>query len=264
MWWIAAAWAAPDGVDPMDLDRWEAGSAAALAGPSGCWELGGRFVTTVVSYAPASRWTRSGRTDHRLVGTFVGRLDGGTWTSIAYSLSPADAPDTPSDIDLPLMPIVGRVAAGALHRTNPAEEGESDFRLDGQDEAFNVLAGLIDAFEPETSTAMAEWREDRGAVELIQDHPVSRSEVATVTTVFPAGGAATSVDAVFPRRMRVGEGLVKVSLFDAQAHLRSQPVGDVVMPALDSLSFGIGALGFTFAYEQVLTYERATRCVGPG
>ena len=265
MWWMVAVWAAPpEGIDPEDVSRWEAGSEALLAGPRGCWDFAGRIAMTAVSYSPASRWMRSGRTDHVFVGSFVGRLEDGAWSSFAYDLSPADAPGEPAAVEFPVFPGVGRLGQGIARRTNPPSEDRSEVSADlGSEEATNLLKQVLDDLDASTATSYAEWRDADGAVHLFQDVPVSKSpkaETVTIETTFPAGGTATGLDAVFPRRMKLGDGLVKVSVLDAQLHLRGQPAGDVVLPAVDSLSLGIGALGFTVAYEQKLVFETATRC----
>lgn len=268
MWFLLSAFAAPpDGVDPQDLTRWEAGSEALLAGPPGCWELSGKIALTGVGYTPASRWTRAGRVDHLFVGSFVGKLEDGVWSSFAYDLSPADKPGEPAKVDFPVYPGVGKIAEDVPQRTNPPEEGEGDdLEIDPDGEgAVNLLKKILDDLEPSTATAYADWREDDRAIHLFQDVPVSkaaRAETVTVETMFPGGGPATALDATFPRRLKVGDSLIKVSIFDAQVHIRTQQAGDVVLPALDSLSFGVGALGFTLAYEQKLTFERAVRCSG--
>lgn len=264
MWWLLPALAAPpEGVDPQDIARWEAGSEALLAGPAGCWELGGTLALTGVSYSPASRWSRSGRTDHAFVGAFRGRIEDGLWSSFAYDLSPRDAPGEPAGIDFPIKPVIGRMADGVAQRTNPPET-PSNLKVDTEsDEAANLLEEILADLEPATATSYAEWRDADGSVHLVQDVPVSdsaRAETVAVETRFPGGGAATALDATFPKRLRVGEGLIKATVFDGQLHLRGQQVGDGVLPAVDSLSFGIGALGFTVAYEQKLVFETATRC----
>jgi hypothetical protein len=264
MWWIVAALAAPpEGVDTADLARWEAGSERLLAGPAGCWVLGGKLALTGVTYTPASLWSRSGREDHAFRGSFLGRLEEGRWTQFDYDLSPADAPGEPAGIDFPIMPAFGILPDGVARRTNPAEADDTLAIDGGSDGAVNLLQEVLEGLEPATSTAYAEWREADRTVRLLQDVPVSkkaRAETVTVETTFPGGGAATALDARFPTRLRVGEGLARATVFDAQLHLRGQPAGDVVLPALDSLSFGVGAFGFTVAYEQELGFETATRC----
>lgn len=266
MWLLAlygsALAAPPDGVDPNDLDRWESSASALLAGPGGCWEIEGRVDLVMAAYTPATLWTRAERSDHRFTGSFSGRLDQGTWTRLDYDLVNADKPEKPAEMEVPLFPSVGKIAPNTSRRTNPSDQ-KSSVSFGSDEEAVHLFTELLDEIDPEAATSYGEWDEANRSIKLIQDVPIKdtpRSETIAVTTLFPEGGVATSMDAIFPTRIRVGEGLVKVTLFDGQLHLRSQKAGDVVLPALESLSFGFGALGFTIGYEQKLTYTRATPC----
>lgn len=259
---IGAALAAPpEGVDADDVLGWETRSRALLEGPTGCWDLSGQLDLTLSGYVPASRWTRPDRRDHQMHGTFSGRIDGGTWTSFTYEIVEGE-----EDITVPLFPMTGRISPGVVQRLDQPEENAISITGDGeQEEAVNTLRRMLDAIDPETETAYSEWSDAKGGVRLLQDIPFEGSgrETVVVETLFPAGGPATSLDATFPRRVKVGDGLVKVTLFDGQMHLRGQAVGDLVMPALESLSVGMGALGFTGAWEQKLTYQKAQRCAAP-
>ncbi|MCB9683464.1 MAG: hypothetical protein H6738_19255 [Alphaproteobacteria bacterium] len=258
--WIASALAAPpEGVDPDDVFHWEAGSRALLDGPPGCWELSGQLDLTLSGYVPASRWTRPERRDHKMHGTFSGRIDGGTWTSFTYELD-----DGEDDMTVPLFPMTGRISPDVVKRLDEPSESTLQISSDGngEEEAVNTLRRTLDAIDPETETAYAEWSDGKGAVRLLQDIPFEGSgrDTVVVETLFPNGGPATSLDVTFPRRVKVGDALLKVTVFDGQMHLRGQQVGDLVMPALESLSVGMGALGLTGAWEQKLTYQKAQRC----
>lgn len=262
MWWFvlsAAVAAPPTGVDPEDLNRWIAGSKALLAGPEGCWVLSGTVDLTLSGYIPASRWTRPERRDHVYRGSFTGRIDGGVWQEFGYDLDSEED----QDLDMPLYPMTGTIDPSIVKRTD--EVGESTLSVDGgSEEAANTLRRVLDAIDPMTETSYAEWSEEKRGVRLLEDVPLSEkgSDVVTVETFFPEGGRATSLDATFPRRLKVGDDLVKVTVFDGQMHLRAQQTGDLVLPALESLSVGLGALGFTGAWEQKLVYQKATRCSG--
>lgn len=254
--------APPEGVDPEDLSLWESRSRSLLDGPAGCWDVSGQLDLTLSGYVPATRWSRPERHDHKVHGTFLGRIDQGSWVTFDYTVDPGE-----DDFTMPLFPMTGRIAPGVARRTNPPAEGTSTLNVSDSDtEAANTLRRVLDAIDPSTETSYAQWSEERGAIQLLQDIPFEGSgrDTVVVETLFPSGGLATSLDATFPRRVKVGEGLIKVTLFDGQMHLRGQPAGDLVMPALESLSVGLGALGFTGAWEQKLTYEKAVRCASSG
>lgn len=260
--------APPDGVDLTDLTKYETGSHELLAGPTGCWALGGKVSITVAGFTAATRIGRGERRDDNVVGTFDGLLVDGVWTNLSYALHPADAPDEAATLDVPVLPTVGRVERSGLHRTNPpAERNEAAISVsDGEGEAFNIVERTL-ASLGSTATSYVEWDDRAGAAVLYQDVPMSdasRSDVVTVRTVFPSGGPATTLDATFPRRIRQSQGLFRVSVYDLQIHLRARPAEGVLFPARDNVSFGLSAIGFTFGYEQELVYERASRCVPVG
>lgn len=274
MWFVSLAFAVPpEGVVVDDLDRWERQSQALLAGPKGCWELAGKVELLAAGYVPASRWSGSERRDHAFTGEFVGRLEDGVWTSFRWSLDPVARKDEAADeeLDLPLFPMMGRIDPEIVERTDlePAPDGKEresiSFGTDGEGkEALNTLQRILDGLDPKTATSYAEWSEADRGIRLFQDVPLSdapRADTVAITTFFPEGGPhGDRLDAIFPRRVKVGDGLVKATMFDAQMHLRGQVAGDGVLPALESLSVGVGAFGFTIGYEQRLTYQRATRC----
>jgi hypothetical protein len=266
MLWSTLVFAAPpEGVDPQDLDRWEQGSAVALQGPPGCWELSGRVELLMAAYTPATLWTRAERSDHRFRGSFHGKLDQGTWTQLDYDLVNLEKPEEPAKMEVPLFPSIGKIAPNTPRRTNLPPEGDEGLEISGGEgeEAIHLFTEILDEIDPATATSYGEWDDKTRAVKLIQDVPISdkpTADTVSVVTTFPEGGPATAVDVTFPTRIRMGEGLIKATLFDSQLHLRSQKVGEVVLPALESLSFGLGALGFTVGYEQKLVYEKATPC----
>ena len=262
----AAVAAPPPGVDPDAVDRWADAAQRLLAGPTGCWELAGEVELVLAGYVPASRWTGSGRRDHRFAGTFEGRIEDGRWTRLAYR---ASAVDGELDLDVPMFPMVGRIDPAVVERlpapgaAPDADDSSSTVSVEaGSGEAVNTLQRVLDELEPDTATSYAEWSDALGAVKLYEDFPLSDKvrDLVTLTTVFPGGGPPTSLDVVFPKRVKVGDGWPKATLFDAQMHLRGQVVGQDTLPALESVSVGIAVLGFTVGYEQKLTYRTARRC----
>lgn len=268
LWLISAAIAAvPPGVDPDDLDHWEARAKALLDGPGGCWELSGTLQTTLVGYLPATRWGRPGRHDLRFSGAFRGRIEAGEWRAFTYRLDPAEGQEGLDGLEVPILPMLGRMDPDLpVRERSPDEEEGSSLTVSTGDpeEAFNVVHKFLDDLDPATATTWAHWDDGQQGVVLFEDVPLSdapRADTVSLVTFFPNGEPhGTRLDVQFPKRVRVGEGLVKATLFDTQAHLRGQRVGDEVLPALESLSLGFGALGFTLGFEQRMTYATATRC----
>lgn len=270
LWWLSSALAAPPaGVDPDDLDHWEARAKALLDGPSGCWEISGALEMKLAGYLPPTRWGRPGRHDLAFGGRFTGRIEGGEWTVFTYRLEPREDQDGIEDLEVPILPLMGRMDSSVPKRERAEGEQAGGSSLSIQTgeagDAFNVVHHFIDELDPATATTWAHWDEDQGGVVLFEDVPLSegaRAETVSLVTYFPGGEPyGTRLDVQFPKRFKVGEGWVRPTLFDTQAHLRAQRVGDEVLPALESLSLAIGALGYTIGYEQRMTYTSATRCV---
>jgi hypothetical protein len=260
---LLAAAAPPDGVDLDDLDTWEARAARALDGPAGCWVLEGELAVAYTSWSAPSLFRRAEPEESRSTGTFTGKLLDGQWTSFEYTLSRRSGAGT--ELDLDVWPLVGRIDPEVPVRTGPEREAKSSVAVSSDpDEAMNLLHRAIELIDPSTSTAYAEWREDDRGVRLMQDVPMSdgaRADTLAVSTFFPGGGPLpTEVDVRFPRKIRVSQGLLRATIYDAQMHSRSHVLGERLVPAKESVSLGIGALGFTLGYEQQLTYRRATAC----
>lgn len=261
MIWVATALATPpEGVVPDDLSRWETAAQSVLRGPPGCWVLGGRVSVRIIGLSSASGSDRGSAAEQRFTGAFSGLLEDGAWKTLSYDLHPADRPDEPADLTVPLLPTVGRFDPAVLHRTNPPEKPSMSIGVG--DGAVDVIGQVFDELGA-GGTSYAEWDESLAAIELYQDvvlkdHP--RLDPVRVYTVFPAGGPASKVDVAFPRRLREGSFPFTLTLYDLQMHLRTAVVDDAVLPAADSVSFGLAFLGMTFGFEQQLTWESAARC----
>jgi hypothetical protein len=268
------SWAArPPGLDvDAELGRWEAQATALLDGPTGCWEFTGSVHLAASGYVPASRWTRPDRHDHHLRGPFTARFEGGQWRSFEYTLTPDEPSESDEDFEIPVWPLLGRSPEGGIGggEPPPGEGGSITVGSEGVavkaqgKAAVNTLRRVLDEIDPATATAYAQWDERLDGVKVFQDFPLQEgrgSDVITFATGIPQGGAlATTLDVTFPSRVRVGEGLVKATIFDAQGHVRTQVADGVALPVLESLSMGVGAFGFTVGYEQQLRYETAKPC----
>ncbi len=286
---IAAASAAPpEGVDPDDLDRWEAGTRALLDGPAACWDFEGRLEVLLRLHTPPSMFSRGEQRDLATTGAFSGRISQGEWQSFAYRLDPPAGDDDMEGLtgDLPVFPIMGRIDQDVVVNLDSEQEdgdaGEAEvdedddsvsisFGGDGgtqvdasTSKAMNLIDEILEAIDPASTTSYGQWGDDPAGVTLIQDAPLTdrpRSDALSLVSFFPQGRPhATKLDVGFPKRIKVGDGLVKATLIDPQLHLRGQVVGDAVLPALESVSSVFGVLGFTVGYEQKLTYSAAMPC----
>lgn len=286
--WSSALAAPPPDLDvDGGLSTWEARALALLGGPSGCWELSGTVALTVSGYVPSTRWTRPGKSDHHLAGPFTARIEDGLWTKFEEDLQPVGkTAGREETYDIPVSPLVGRMPADDEEETSATADGAETSEpsatvslgtggvsVDDQGgAALSTVQRVLDAIDPATDTAYAQWDDGAGGVVLFQDFPLQAGrgkDVVTIRTVIPdAGPLATAMDVTFPSRMTFGDWPLRLSVFDAQGHVRSQAVPrpdgtSVALPALETLSLGVGAVGFTFAFEQEIRYLEARPCAAP-
>jgi len=300
-WMTLALAAPPEGVDPDDFDRWEVAADKALDGPEGCWELTGALRVDAALHSPATAFTRSDTARFVATGGWSGRLDAGQWSRFDYELELKEQQDDDDEnFEIPIFPVIGRIDQEVVNRAKkeaaaeeePADDegkgisislgGDPDKKKKKGDEgdepavgagdgaaggaeAINLFQSFIDAWEPATAITFAQWKDDERYIELLQDFPIfetPNSPVVVVTSVFPEGGEGLSrLDAQFPKRVKVGEWPLKVTLMDTQFHLRQQQVGSTWLPQVEGFTLMAGVLGFTFGYEQQLTYATAQACV---
>jgi len=282
--------APPEGVDPMDFERWEKAADRALDGPSGCWELTGTLRVDAALHTPATAFTRSDTSKLVGTGTWQGQLHDGEWTRFDYVLE-SDQTDDNELLEVPIFPVIGRIdqsKVNAEHKKKVREEGEEEEDLEvkkkegggvsisigggdddegsGSAEAINLMQKAIDAWDPSTATSVTQWIDDEQHIELLQDFPIfdddPRSPVVTVESQFPSGGDGLSrLDAQFPKRVKVGEWPLKVTLMDTQFHLRQQAIGSTWLPQVEGFTVMAGVLGFTVGWEQQIVYATAQACV---
>ena len=279
-WFLALALAAaPDGIDPDDFGHWEAAADRALDGPAGCWDLTGAVRVDAGLHSPGTAFVRGDTYRVTGVGTWEGRIEDGEWKDFTYAWREL----TGAALDIPIWPLVGKIEQSVVTNATPEnvkekaadgssvvinfnddEEEEGGSGGSGSTEAINVFHEVVDNWEPAGSTTMSEWSDELGAIRLIQDIPLLdkvNPPTVTVTSIFPNGDEhPTVIDAAFPKRIKLGEWPLKVTLMDTQFHLRQQPVGSYVLPQVEGFTLMGGLLGFTLGYEQQLTYATAQAC----
>lgn len=279
--WMALALAAPpEGVDPDDFERWELAADRALDGPEGCWELTGQLRVDLALHTPATAFSRSDTTRWVAAGAWTGRLHDGTWERFAYELTEVTEDD--GAVEVPVFPVIGRIDQDVVERIDaepPPEEDEGgrtvavkigggggdDDGASGGAEAINLFQEIVDGWNPATSVTFAQWSEADRHIELLQEFPITdatNAPVVKVVSEFPEGANDLSrLDAQFPQRVKLGEGLLKVKLMDTRFHLRQQRVGSTWLPQVEGFTLMAGVLGFTVGYEQQLSYATAQACV---
>lgn len=264
-----------------DTRPWEQRARALYDGPEGCVQLQGRASVTVAIYLPGG-WLRAGeRKDLVRHGSFEGTLDGGLWTSLEWSWDDEPAEQTGAasaeedagveldDDDLgidELDPLVGRIPPDAGEQDSASisigasGQGTQVDLERGSGQALNTLDRLVEEIDPEVTTAYAVWEPASRSVVLRQIVPLDTGGDFEIQVLFPEGGAPTSLDAVFPRKVRLREGPLSVVIRDAQLHIRGQVTPLGVLPAEEGASLVLGALGFTIGYDQRISYLQARPC----
>ena len=282
MWQLllsAALAAVPPEVDIEDVERWGARGDALLEGPPGCWELEGQALVRVALFTSGGFLGKPEHLETMMSGPFSGRLEDGLWTRLDHHLPATDATGKLVVAELPLHPMVGRVALEG-DGPSPAEEDPDDDGEHGSvsvgmngdglvvgaqawSRAANLVDEIIAAVDPETVLIHTAWNDAQQAVEVVRTMPLGRRVAAgevTMRSTHPVAGGQERLTMSFPDRIRMGEGLVKVTLMSTQLHLVAVPSAHGPLPARESVSTILGVLGFTLGYEQDLTYHQATPC----
>jgi len=271
--WAQDPLAPPPAVTPAVLDdvgRWEQAARVLLDGPPGCVEVQGTATFQVAFFSPGG-WLGPGeRRDLVSKGHFEGRLQGGTWTALRTTWDPVEDGDA-LHIDQ-VHPIVGKVQPAAdAPAPDPPGKGSVSISSSGSGTSIDVAGGsegalgLLDQImhdiDPAVTTAYASWEGERRSVVLHQLVPLEHDGGdLEVQVSFPEGGPPLSLDAVFPPRVRAGDGLVKMRVLDAQLHLRSRNTELGVLPGEEGASMVVGVLGYTLGVDQRLSYDRARAC----
>lgn len=252
----------PEGVDPEDLDRWEALSRRASAGPEGCWRFEGNLKITSTLQQKARLFRRAMDVPMEREGTFVGELVDGTWRLFDYDLASGTSG---VNIEGGVQPVFGimpeAVSKNLARAPEPAEpDGEEEGNAS---EGVNLLRRAMDVWKASTGVSYAQWREDLGAIELVEQVPTEEKgrDVVTKTTLFPGGAAVPSrMSVMLPKGLVLGSWPMRVHVYDAQAHLFQRPVEELVLPTAETMSAVVSVLGFTVGYEQRIDYRTASRC----
>ncbi len=276
-WWMSVALAAsPEGVDLDDISRWREGIAALGDGPAGCWDMRGDVAVRVAFLAAPDRFSSLGVREFAVAGPFTGRLSDGVWKDLEADFALVDPPKDvePGEIDLPVVPLVGRSVQESedgegFTLSVDASDGNMDVAADAYgSQAMSLLRSAIEDWGSNVSTSYARWNEERGGVEWVEFVPIhadeKRSPEVEVTAFFPGGAPLPlELDAVWPRtiKIRPDGSIFRVTIKDAQMHVRSEVAAELLFPVVESASLILGFMGFTIGYEQKLTYRQASPCV---
>jgi hypothetical protein len=263
-----------------DIDDWEKRARSIFNGPDTCVQLQGTVTYGLAFYTPGGWLSPGEQHEMTLSGTFDATLNHGEWTQmdLVWEHSEmAEAAQTHTMVGrmsealrkkTQIHPMVGHLSK-ALRKKLKESQGrdrlgarKKDAAAQGGHEAIGVIDAIIKAIDPEITMAYAGWDAATGSVVLQQIVPIEEQADAElqVRTTFPNGGAPTALDAYFPARMTKAAGLFKLTVLNAQLHIRGQDTAMGVLPGHESVSFVIGLLGFTIGLEQQIHYTRARPC----
>lgn len=277
---LAASAAPPPDVDLQAVETWQARATRLRRGPDSCWDLEGTARHQIAVFRPPTLFGRSQQTDYVYTGTFRGRLDQGTWTGFTAEMKPAspasvEAVEEERGVDwkIPVRPLVGRAERSQdedrrRRQARGDDDTDDDSTVDGQSsatEAVTLIDQILDAVDADVTTTYVEWSDEDGGLFVVERYPLSdrtSGKGVDLRTFFPQGSeVGTRLDVMFPRKHRVGDFPLRITLLRPQLHVRTQALDGESLPTYESLSLAAGAVGFTVGFEQELRYTRATACV---
>ncbi len=266
---LATLLALPAGVGiDEEVEPWEPRARPLLDGPAACVQVQGQATVALAVMQPGG-WRGPGKTEHHtLSGPFTGTLDHGVWRELTAALTTAPGV-SPAVRMSDLMPVTGR-KAGAHKKgevqlgLTSGDNGESfDISAAGA-QGINLVDGILEGIRPDVTLSWMEAGPDNGVV-LVQRAPVKGAdddEMIDLRTTFPGRGAPSRLDVTLPRVIKVGDGLVKASIFDGQVHVLATPTPLGPLPTEESASVVAGLLGFTVGVDQRLSYTAYRPCGG--
>ncbi len=126
-------------------------------------------------------------------------------------------------------------------------------------QAVNLLDEILDEVDPSVTMAYVEPTAQGWA--LVEHADIDgHTDDLDMRWQIDATGLPTALDVTFPKRMQIGDGVVKARILNGQLHLRGQTNELGTLPSSESLSVVVGVLGFTVGVEQEIRYVRARPC----
>jgi len=234
-----------------------------LDGPDRCIEVQAEAKDTIVILGSGGLFGSPEHSVYTASGSLFGRLDHGVWTSWGPPLHD-DRPDDKVALGaITARPMVGKTIE---HEGDPEHHGSVSVGSSGDvavassgPQAVNLLDEILDEVDPEVTMAYVEPDNDGWA--LVEHADIEgQEEDLDMRWHIDQSGVPTTLDVTFPKRMRIGDGLVSAKVLNGQLHLlgRTNELG--TLPSIESLSVVIGVLGFTVGVEQEIRYTRVRPC----
>ena len=234
-----------------------------LDGPPGCIEIQAEAKDTIVVMSPGGMFGSPGQRVYSASGTIFGRLDHGVWTSWGPPLRD-DHPDDGVDFgSVTAFPLVGKsteLEDDDEHHGSVSVDSSGDVAVaSAGPRAVNMLDEILDEIDPSITMAYVEPADGGWALVEHADIDGHADDLEMRWHIAPSG-LPTALDVTFPKRIQVGDEMVKVRVLNGQLHLRGQTNELGTLPTRESLSLVAGALGFTIGLEQEIRYVRARAC----
>ena len=234
-----------------------------LDGPDRCIEVQAEAKVTVVILGSGGLFGSPTQSVHTASGSLFGRLDHGVWKSWGPPLQD-DHPDDQVTLGaITAHPMVGKTVeheGDPEHSGSMSVSGSGDVALaNSGPKAVNLLDEILDEVDPQVTMAYVE--PDAGGWALVEHADIAgQEEDLDMRWHIEASGLPTALDVTFPKRMRLGDGLVAAKVLNGQLHLAGMTNELGTLPTIESLSVVVGVLGFTVGVEQEIRYARVRPC----
>ena len=271
----------PKGFDPDDIELWEGRVKHAVTNDGGtCWQLQGEVQIEVRLFQPPTAFSDAGESVLIQTGSFDAVYDAGRWTRFLIDLK---RDGVPQGADLVVGSVLGEADKGVVRTVKDEADAaagkqdalEGDVQVavgsggmavqTGGGQAASTLGKLVDgALTDSPTTSYVYWDKKGKEVVFVVEAAIEAdkpNDLLITKVRFPRGAPVpTAIDTTLPKRVTVGDGMVRGRVLSMQLHLRGQDVDGQFLPSIETLSGALGAMGFTVGYEQKIVYREARPC----
>jgi hypothetical protein len=254
---------AGDALDLDDIGATKRRARTLLDGPDRCIEVQAEAKDTIAILSSGGIFGSPDHSVYTASGSLFGRLDHGVWTSWGPPLHD-DVPDDKVKLgDITARPLVGKTIE---HEGDPEHHGSVSVGSSGEvaiassgPQAVNMLDEILGEVDPAVTMAYVEPDGEGWALVEHADIQGQEDDLDMRWHIDPSG-LPTALDVTFPKRMKMGDGLITVKVLNGQLRLAGTTNELGTVPTVEKLSVVVGALGFTIGVEQEIRYTRVRPC----